>query len=266
MRRRVASALSVLLLAVGGVQGGRGAWIFAKAELAQILLRRSWADTQAGSERARPWPWADAWPVARIILPDGDHIVLGGASGRNLAFAPGHLDGTALPGGTGTCVIAGHRDTHFAILEDLVEGDLVRLEDASRTVTTYRVTATAVVDESETDVLAETTEPTLVLITCWPFHAVNPGGPLRYVVWAERVQLSNVQTLESSVHPGIRVIAGLPDGSSEGATDCSLGREPQGTRRQKTSKPRSGDRCSASTRKIPIVAWICRPCRGFSKI
>jgi len=187
MRRRVASALSVLLLAVGGVQGGRGAWIYAKAELAQVLLRRSWAETLAGSERARPWPWADAWPVARIILPDGDHIVLGGANGRNLAFAPGHLDGTAPPGGPGTCVIAGHRDTHFAVLENLVEGDRVQLEDALGTVTTYRVRATEVVDESETGVLAETTGPTLVLITCWPFDAVSPGGPLRYVVWAEKV-------------------------------------------------------------------------------
>ena len=185
MRRRVASALSVLLLVAGLVQGGRGAWIFAKAELAQVLLRRSWADTQTGSERVRPWPWADAWPVARIILPDGDHIVLGGASGRNLAFAPGHLDGTSLPGGSGTCVIAGHRDTHFAILEDLVKGDPVQLEDASGNVSSYRVAATAVVDESETAVLAETTGPSLVLITCWPFHSVNPGGRFRYVVWAE---------------------------------------------------------------------------------
>lgn len=187
MRRRVASALSVLLLAVGGVQGGRGAWIYAKAELAQVLLRRSWAETKSGRERVRPWPWADAWPVARIILPEGDAIVLAGASGRNLAFAPGHLDGTALPGTPGTCVIAGHRDTHFAVLEDLVEGDPVRLEDPTGKVTVYRVTATAVVDESETDVLAESVGPTLVLITCWPFGVVNPGGPLRYVVWAERV-------------------------------------------------------------------------------
>ncbi len=188
MRRRVASALSVLLLAVGGVQGGRGAWIYVKAGLAQVLLRNSWAETKSGRERVRPWPWADAWPVARVILPDGDSVVLAGASGRNLAFAPGHLDGTALPGASGTCVIAGHRDTHFAGLEDLVEGNPVLVEDATGRITTYRVTATAVVDEGETEVLAETTEPTLVLITCWPFDAVNPGGRWRYVVWAEQVR------------------------------------------------------------------------------
>lgn len=187
MRRRVASALSVLLLAVGGVQGGRGAWIYAKAELAQVLLSRSWVATKTGQERVRPWPWADAWPVARIVLPDGDHIVLEGASGRNLAFAPGHLDGSATPGSSGACVIAGHRDTHFAVLEGIVAGDAVMLEDTSGAVFSYRVTRTAVVDESQTEVLADSPEPSLVLVTCWPFDAVNPGGPLRYVVWAEVV-------------------------------------------------------------------------------
>ena len=196
MRRRVASALSVLLLVVGGVQGGRGAWIYAKAELAQVLLRQAWAETRAGGERVRPWPWADAWPVARIILPESDHIVLAGASGRNLAFAPGHLDGTAEPGGLGTCVIAGHRDTHFAELEDLIVGDTIALEDASGTVATYRVVASAVVDESRTEVLAETFEPILVLITCWPFDAISPGGPLRYVVWAENVETLERQNVE----------------------------------------------------------------------
>jgi hypothetical protein len=27
--------------------------------------------------------------------------------------------------------------------------------------------------------------PTLTLVTCWPFGAIAPGGPLRYVVVAE---------------------------------------------------------------------------------
>ena len=127
---------------------GRGAGRAGGVDLCQGRARPGPAPPFVGrhpdreAKRVRPWPWADAWPVARIILPDGDHIVLGGASGRNLAFAPGHLDGTSLPGISGTCVIAGHRDTHFAILEDLVKGDPVQLEDASGIVTHYRVAAT----------------------------------------------------------------------------------------------------------------------------
>jgi len=187
MLRKVLSTLSALLLATGVVQGGRGVWIYAKAELAQVLLHHSWERTLAGEERVRPWPWADAWPVARLILPaaGGDHIVLAGASGRNLAFAPGHLHGTAAPGGDGACVVAGHRDTHFAFLEGLAPGDVVGLEDAEGTHHGYRVTAAAVVDEHDTRAILGGDRPTLVLVTCWPFDSPVAGGPLRYVVWAE---------------------------------------------------------------------------------
>ena len=41
-----------------------------------------------------------------------------------------------------------------------------------------------VVDHGDTSALAQTSGPTLTLITCYPFDAVVPGGPLRYVVVA----------------------------------------------------------------------------------
>jgi sortase A len=187
MAARLVSVASALCLVVAGVQSGRGAWIYAKAEAAQVLLDRAWEHARSGEERPPPWPWADSWPVARIILPGSDHIVLAGANGRTLAFAPGHLDGSAAPGAAGACVIAGHRDTHFAELENLAPGDHVVLEVASGQRYAYRVTATAVVDEHDTEVLEPGATPTLVLVTCWPFHAITAGGPLRYVVRAEIV-------------------------------------------------------------------------------
>ena len=184
--RRLLSVLSALLLASGILQGLRGGWIHAKAHLAQVLLDRSWQRTLAGGIEEKPWPWADSWPVARLTLPDGtEHIVLAGASGRNLAFAPGHLDGSAAPGGGGTCVIAGHRDTHFANLDRLERGQSVTLQDANGKQSAFRVTGAAVVDEGETWVLTGNDGPTLVLITCWPLDSPFPGGKLRYVVWAE---------------------------------------------------------------------------------
>lgn len=186
--QRLLSVLSALLLATGVVQGIRGGWIHAKAHLAQVLLERSWERTQAGGVKEKPWPWADTWPVARLELPDGsDHIVLAGASGRNLAFAPGHVDGSAAPVGSGTCVIAGHRDTHFAHLDRLEKGQAVTLEDAEGRRCAYRVSGAAVVDEAETWVVTAHDGPTLVLVTCWPLDSPMPGGSLRYVVWAEGV-------------------------------------------------------------------------------
>ena len=184
--QRVLSGLSALLLTAGIVQGVRGVWIHAKAGLAQVLLHRSWARTQAGGVEEKPWPWADTWPVARLVLPgSGEHIVLAGDTGRNLAFAPGHLDGSAEPGGLGTCVIAGHRDTHFSDLDKLEQGQTVVLEDNKGRSYGYRVVMTAVVGERDTWVVTDNDGTTLVLVTCWPLDSPMPGGTQRYVVWAE---------------------------------------------------------------------------------
>jgi sortase A len=30
-------------------------------------------------------------------------------------------------------------------------------------------------------------QPGLLLVTCYPFDAINPGGPLRYVVAAQEI-------------------------------------------------------------------------------
>jgi sortase A len=184
--RKVFSLLSALMLATGVVQGMRGGWILAKARLAQVLLQGAWDQTREGGRDVKPWPWADSWPIARLVFPDGTgHIVLAGASGRNLAFAPGHLDGTARPGTDGTCVIAGHRDTHFADLDGLERGQMVMVEDAAKQIHDYRIVGAAVVDERETWVLTDNGVPSLVLITCWPLDSLTSGGRLRYVVWAK---------------------------------------------------------------------------------
>jgi sortase A len=184
--RKTLSLLSALLLITGIVQGARGGWILAKAHLAQLLLERAWDRTGEVDLEVKPWPWADSWPVARLVLPDGTgYIVLAGASGRNLAFAPGHLDGTAEPGEEGTCVVAGHRDTHFAHLDRLEKGQRVTVEDVDGRNHVYRIAHARVVDERETWVIAEDDVPTLVLITCWPLDSPTAGGRLRYVVWAE---------------------------------------------------------------------------------
>ncbi len=48
----------------------------------------------------------------------------------------------------------------------------------------YRITQTKVVHESDLSPITPTEEPTLTLITCYPFDAIVPGGPFRYVVQA----------------------------------------------------------------------------------
>lgn len=177
---------AVILVFVGAFVFGQGAWIYAKGRLAQYLLQRAWRLSLEGDREVKPWPWADTWPVARLRIPDhgSDYIVLAGASGRTLAFGPGHLPGTALPGSSGNCVLSAHRDTQFRLLHELVPGELIEMADRHGKVHRYRVRETRVVDRRDTSVLLDGPEGQLTLITCYPFDAVIPGGPLRYVVFA----------------------------------------------------------------------------------
>lgn len=178
--------LVACLLCFGFWQLGHGAYIPAKAWLAQALMQRAWVRTGRGEGRATPWPWADTWPVARLSAKAGevDLIVLAGGSGRTLAFGPGHLSASAMPGEIGNTVIAGHRDTHFRFLEDLQPGELLIVESDKGSKHLYRVIDAEIVDSRTGSLLLDTDVAILSLVTCYPFDARESGGPLRYVVTA----------------------------------------------------------------------------------
>jgi len=171
-----------------------GLWIPAKAVAAQILIEAAWARARSGVERARPWPWADTWPVARLTVPrlGIEVFALSGASGEALAFGPGHVSATAEPGRLDNVVFAGHRDTHFAFLRDLRYGDVIVLHGLTGWLA-YQVIETRVVHENETQLLEPTGLAELTLITCFPFDAILPGGPLRYVVRTTAIKVASAE-------------------------------------------------------------------------
>jgi len=173
-----------ILLSGGLWQVGEGSYIYAKAQLAQELILGAWEQGIANRQPVKPWSWADTWPVARLMVPrlDVDQIVLAGDNGRALAFGPGHRFGSALPGEAGNSLISGHRDTHFGFLKELRIDDTVLVQDQAGVVHRYIINAYEVVDESTP--LEEVSGQQLTLVTCYPFDAVIPGGPLRYVVTA----------------------------------------------------------------------------------
>lgn len=178
-------AVTWLLVGVGAMFSLQGGFIYAKALLAQVLLRSAWTEAAAGRARPRPWPGADTWPVARLISPahDVDLVVLSGADGSTTAFAPGHIPGTARPGEVGNVGLAAHRDTHFAFLEGVRLGELLWLELPGGRARPFEVQELRVVDSGDTSSLS-TPGDLLTLVTCFPFSAPTPGGPLRYVVQA----------------------------------------------------------------------------------
>ncbi|MEA2079884.1 MAG: class GN sortase [Pseudomonadota bacterium] len=180
--------LILLIAGLGCWQTGSGAWIYAKARLAQVLLEKAWEKNLAGNTQARPWPWADTWPVARLRIPsrDVDVIVLQGDSGRSLAFAPGMAAGSAPPGQPGTTLISAHRDTHFKNIADIQPGEQIELETTHGS-WTYRVLYTDVVDARHTGISSDPLHDELVLVTCYPFEALVHGGPFRLVIRTEPV-------------------------------------------------------------------------------
>jgi sortase A len=188
-RARLTLAAAALLALAGAVELGHGSWIFAKAQIAQVLIADAWQRRLAGEPEPRPWPWADTFPVARLEAPaQGVRLyVLSGSSGRTLAFGPGHQQGTPAPGERGNSVIGGHRDTHLAFLRDVKRGDTIRIERPNGARVDYRITELDVLERRETWVMRDDGRTRLTLVTCWPFDALRAGGPQRYVVIAEAI-------------------------------------------------------------------------------
>jgi sortase A len=185
VNRRYGDAIVLCLLLLGIQQLSSAALIQAKARLAPLLIEKAWEQTlRSGAPAVKPWPWADTWPVGRLRVEalDVDLLVLEGDSGNALAFGPGRALPSAELGSGGTAVIGGHRDTHFAFLQQLRKGHLLQLELASGESLEYQVQALRIVDASQASLPVNTAVEALLLITCYPFDALQAGGPLRYVV------------------------------------------------------------------------------------
>ena len=193
-------AIAVILLLAGVALVGQGSYIKIKASLAQWLIASSWSERDANAQAntylqiqaQKPWPWADTWVDARLSVPrlNISQYVMKDASGESLAFGPGTIDTSPTPGQSqqaDTRIIAGHRDTHFSFLEDLQQGDRIYLEKYNGTKLAYAVHNISVFDSSESALQLDQSQSGLLLITCWPFDTMVPGGPLRYLVEAYAV-------------------------------------------------------------------------------
>ena len=187
-RRRAWRCLMFAALALAAGLGFNAAWIHAKAALAQVLLERAWAHSNHGRRMQRPWPWADIAPLARLSVPRlrQELIVLDGDSGQALAFGPGWTPGSARPGTAGLTVISAHRDTQFGFLKALRPGDRLHL-DGPAGGSDYQVEGSRIIDSRRHGLPTADAMDGLWLVTCYPFDAIAPGGPLRYVVQARRL-------------------------------------------------------------------------------
>lgn len=135
-----------------------------------------------------PAPPAEHSVVGQIEIPriGLKAVILEGASKRTLAAAVGHIPGTARLGAKGNAGLAGHRDTFFRGLKNIRLGDTILVTTLEGSFE-YRVHDCQVVGPRDTRVLADTAEPALTLVTCYPFQYVGPA-PERFIVRATRAR------------------------------------------------------------------------------
>jgi sortase A len=120
--------------------------------------------------------------IARIGLAA---MILEGIDGRTLRRAVGHIPGTPLPGQQGNVAIAGHRDTFFRPLRNVQHDDEITLTTLDGTYR-YLVDSAQMVAPEDTQVLDNSSDTILTLVTCYPFYFVGPA-PKRFIVRAHKV-------------------------------------------------------------------------------
>ena len=111
--------------------------------------------------------------------------VYNGTDEINLNRGAGRIKGTAKVDSPGNLGIAAHRDGFFRVLKDIEIGDssdMLTLQGKKEVV----VSSITIVDPKDISVLAPTDEPTITLVTCYPFYFVG-HAPKRYIVKGELI-------------------------------------------------------------------------------
>ena len=139
----------------------------------------SFAGIEAPPDRPSPGQMLGILDIPRIGLSS---IVEQGADARVLGESVGHVPGTAMPGEPGNTALAAHRDTYFRHLSELRPGDKILYQSISHTYS-YTVRSTRIVKPTDTAVLTATQQPTLTLVTCFPFYYIG-SAPKRFVLVA----------------------------------------------------------------------------------
>jgi sortase A len=116
-------------------------------------------------------------------------------------------------------LFSGHRDTHFRFLVDLRPGDELRLGHPGGE-TRYVVDGMEVFDTRNSRLVDRDGSDRLLLVTCYPFDSLVPGGPLRYAVSARAVASEGVpgRSASGALRAGVRTdvdaaVAAAPAGT-----------------------------------------------------
>ena len=102
----------------------------------------------------------------------GKYTVMPDVNEKTLKNNIGWLPSSSLPGEDGLCVLMGHRDTDFKILQFVSVGDELIVKKNNSDFT-YTVTEIIIVSSDKELRFEATFDSTLVLVTCYPFHYIG---------------------------------------------------------------------------------------------
>ncbi|HKQ36130.1 MAG TPA: sortase [Nitrospiraceae bacterium] len=85
-------------------------------------------------------------------------------------------------------MLTGHRDMHFRFLGKLQAGEIILLQAQTGWWHRVAVRDRQAVDSRKARIFTQEGKRQLILVTCYPFHAIVAGGPLRYMVIVEIVE------------------------------------------------------------------------------
>jgi sortase A len=192
-RKSILRRAQFALVFTGTALLGYCAFAFVDAELFQRRANQLLEQEVRGAtaRQVLPTPVRTVPPkhsvIGRIEIPriHLSAIVVEGDDSTSLRLGVGHVPGTALPGAAGNAALAGHRDTFFRALRRISKDDRITLTTPYGSYR-YEVGAIEVVGPGDTRVLDPTNEPTLTLVTCFPFSYIG-AAPERFVVVAHKV-------------------------------------------------------------------------------
>ena len=190
---------ALICVLCGLVLLGKGAYMFAKAELAQYLIAATWQKRNQLGPPSKPWPWADIHAVATLRIPElgMKQYVMNEASGEALAFGPGYVGPNSIAD-SGHVLIAGHRDSHFAFLQDIKLGHTIETQHFRGRTARYKVIDISIIDSNIEQIPLNDEQNLITLVTCFPFQQLVPGGPLRYLVTAQAYSSLPALSLQAS--------------------------------------------------------------------
>ncbi len=187
------------LLLIGSLLCINASWLPTKAWLSQQLISYSWQEAMIQQSllaqnqltntnvTIKPWPWADTFPIAELSFKrlNEDIVVLNGGDPTTLAFSAGAIAPFNQTNSAKPFVVAGHRDSHFAFLEDILMKDVISMTDQHGQSQLYQVEAIDIVDASSGQLPVLANDSSLILITCYPFNAIGNDANERYVITAK---------------------------------------------------------------------------------